>query len=91
MSANEAADFSDGSAWDGFTIVGRYDDSGETTVAYVPRDLLHEEPHAAALRHTALHSENGQFEVVAVLAGRCQVLVTGQTLRLYAERLLRGR
>lgn len=77
--------------WDGFTIIGRYEDSGETTVAFVPRDLANEEPHAAALRHTARHSDGGQFEIVAVLAGQCPPLVTQQSLRLYAERLMRGR
>jgi len=73
---------------DCFTIIGRYDDSGETTVAVIRRDGEHADPHWTALKHTALLSEQGEFEVVALLRGRCEVLVTQQSLRLFAERLL---
>lgn len=70
------------------TIIGRYDDSGDTTVAVVPWEGGAVDPHMAALRHTGQLSEAGEFSVVAVLRGRCQVLVTQQSLSLYAERLL---
>lgn len=73
---------------DCFTIIGRYDDSGETTVAVIKRDADNSDPHWTALRHTGELSENGEFEVVALLRGRCDVLVTQQSLRLFAERLL---
>jgi hypothetical protein len=71
-----------------YTIIGRYDDTGETTVAVIPYDAASGDPHLAALRHTGDLSEEGEFEVVAVLRGPCEVLVTQQSLRLYAERLL---
>jgi hypothetical protein len=73
---------------DCFTVIGRYDDSGETTVAVIQRDAEHADPHWTALKHTAALSEQGEFEVVALLRGRCEVLVTQQSLRLFAERLL---
>jgi len=73
---------------DCFTIIGRYDDSGETTVAVIQRDADHADPHWTALKHTAELSEAGEFEVVALLRGRCDILVTQQSLRLFAERLL---
>lgn len=71
-----------------YTVIGRYDDSGETTVAVLPFDASAGDPHMAALRHTGQLSEQGEFEVVAVLRGKCEVLVTQQSLRLFAERLL---
>jgi hypothetical protein len=71
-----------------YTIIGRYEDSGDTTVTLVPRDAATEDPHMAALRHTGDLSEAGEFEVVAVLRGPCDVLVTQQSLRIFAERLL---
>jgi hypothetical protein len=71
---------------DCYTIIGRYDDTGETTVAVLPYDATSGDPHVAALRHTADLSEHG--EVVAVLRGKCDVLVTQQSLRLFAERIL---
>ena len=70
------------------TIIGRYDDSGDTTVALVPWKEGAGDPHLAALRHTGQLSEDGEFSVVAVLLGRCQVLVTQQSLQLYTEKLL---
>jgi hypothetical protein len=73
---------------DCFTIIGRYDDSGDATIAVIQRDSANGDPHWAALRHTAELSEEGEFEVVALLRGRCEVLVTQQSLRLFAERLL---
>ncbi len=73
-----------------FTIIGRYDDTGETTVAVLSYDPVKGDPHAAALRHTADLSEQGEFEVVAVLRGRCDVMVTQQSLRLFAERILKA-
>jgi hypothetical protein len=73
---------------DCFTVIGRYDDSGETTVAVIQRDSDHADPHWTALKHTAALSEEGEFEVVALLRGRCEILVTQQSLRLFAERLL---
>jgi hypothetical protein len=73
---------------DCFTIVGRYDDSGDATVTVVLRTADNADPHWAALRHTGALSEQGEFEVVAVLRGRCEVLATQQSLRLFAERLL---
>jgi len=72
------------------TIIGRFDDSGEVTVAVLPCDGGTGDPHLAALRHTAELSQRGEFEVVAVLRGRCAVLVTQQSLRLFARRLLAG-
>lgn len=75
-------------AEDCFTIIGRYDDSGEATIAVVARSEETSDPHWAALRHTGTMSEAGEFEVVALLRGRCEVLVTQQSLRLFAERLL---
>ena len=73
-----------------YTIIGRYDDTGDTTVTVIPYDLASGDPHLAALRHVADLSDHGEFEVVAVMRGRCSVLVTHQSLRLYAERLLAG-
>jgi len=73
---------------DCFTIIGRYDDSGDTTISVVSRDALNGDPHWAALKHTGELSDEGEFEVVALLRGRCEVLVTQQSLRLFAERLL---
>lgn len=70
------------------TIIGRYDDSGDTTVAVVPWEEGAADPHMAALRHTGQLSEGGEFSVVAVLGGRCRVLVTQQSLQLFTERLL---
>jgi hypothetical protein len=75
-------------AEDCFTIIGRYDDSGETTLTVVRRDAEHADPHWTALKHTAELSEAGEFEVIALLRGRCEILVTQQSLRLFAERLL---
>lgn len=75
-------------ASDCYTIIGRYDDTGETTIAVLPYDAASGDPHVAALRHTAALSEHGEFEVVAVLRGKCDVLVTQQSLRLFAERIL---
>jgi hypothetical protein len=77
-------------AGDDVTIIGRFDDTGEVTVAVVPCDPAAGDPHLAALRHTAALSQRGEFEVVAVLRGRCAVLVTQQSLRLFARRLLAG-
>ncbi len=71
-----------------YTIIGRYDDTGETTVAVVPYDASTGDPHMTALRHTGELSAEGEFEVVAVLRGRSDLLVTQQSLRLYCERLL---
>ncbi len=71
-----------------YTIIGRYADTGETTLAVVPYDPSVGDPHMAALRHTGELSEEGEFEVVAVLRGKCDLLVTQQSLRLYCERLL---
>jgi hypothetical protein len=73
---------------DCYTIIGRYDDSGHATVAIIERDMDHADPHWAALRHTADLSDEAEFEVVAVLKGRVEVLVTQQSLRLYTERLM---
>jgi len=73
---------------DCFTIIGRYDDSGETTLTVIQRDAEHADPHWTALKHTADLSENGEFEVIALLRGRCEILVTQQSLRLFAERLM---
>ena len=71
-----------------YTIIGRYADTGEATVAVVPYDSISGDPHMAALRHTAQVAELAEFEVVAVLRGKCEVLVTQQSLRLFAEALL---
>jgi hypothetical protein len=73
---------------DSYTIIGRYDDTGETTIAVVAYDATSGDPHVAALRHTADLSDHGEFAVVAVLRGSCEVLVTQQSLRLFAERIL---
>ena len=73
---------------DCYTVIGRFDDSGDTTVAVIERDEANSDPHWAALRHTGAMSESGEFEVVALLRGRCEVLVTQQSLRLFAERQL---
>jgi hypothetical protein len=73
---------------DFYTIIGRYDDTGETTVSVLPYDAASGDPHVAALRHTAELSEHGEFEVVAVMRGKGEVLVTQQSLRLFAERIL---
>ena len=73
---------------DYFTIIGRYDDSGDATVTVVARDAANSDPHWAALKLTGELSEEGEFEVVALLKGRCDVLVTQQSLRLFSERLL---
>jgi hypothetical protein len=73
---------------DCYTIIGRFDDSGHATVAVVERTADHADPHWTALRHTADLSDDAEFEVVAVLKGRVEVLVTQQSLRLYTERLL---
>jgi hypothetical protein len=75
---------------DCFTGIGRYDDSGDTTIAVIGRDAANSDPHWAALRHTGEMSDSGEFEVVALLRGRCEVLVTQQSLRLFAERQLAG-
>ncbi len=71
-----------------YTIIGRYDDSGHATVAIIGRDADHADPHWVALRHTADLSDEAEFEVVVVLRGRVDVLVTQQSLRLYTERLM---
>ena len=73
---------------DCYTIIGRFDDSGHATVAVIERTVDHADPHWTALRHTADLSDDAEFEVVAVLRGRVEVLVTQQSLRLYTERLL---
>jgi hypothetical protein len=73
-----------------YTIIGRFDDTGHTTVSVIPYDASSGDPHLAALRHTGELSEGGEFEVVAVIRGKCDVLVTQQSLQLYAERLLAG-
>jgi len=70
------------------TIVGRFEDSDDTTVAVVAAVDADADPHLAALRHVAKLSAEGVFSVVAVLRGRCPALVTRQSLRLYSERLL---
>lgn len=88
MRIDALADRDDMTLSDCYTIIGRYDDTGETTVAVLPYDSASGDPHVAALRHTADLSERGEFEVVAVLRGRCDVLVTQQSLRLFAERIL---
>jgi hypothetical protein len=72
------------------TIVGRFDDTGETTVASIAFDPVVGDPHVMALRHTAELSDHGEFEVVAVMRGHCDVLVTQQSLRVFADRLMRG-
>jgi len=76
-------------ASDFYTIIGRYDDTGEATVTVLSYDATSGDPHVAALRHMADLSEHGEFEVVAVLRGKTDVLVTQQSLRLFAERVLR--
>jgi hypothetical protein len=73
-----------------YTIIGRYDDTGDTSVSVVPYDTASGDPHMAALRHTARLSEAGEFEVIAVLRGQPPVLVTQQSLRLFAQRILAG-
>lgn len=74
---------------DCYTIIGRFDDSGHATVAIIERDADHADPHWTALRHTAdLTDDDAEFEVVAVVKGRVEVLVTQQSLRLYTERLM---
>ncbi len=73
---------------DCFTVIGRYADSGEATITVIARDAEQSEPHWVALRLTGALSEQGAFEVVAVLRGRCELLATQQSLCLYAERLL---
>ena len=76
---------------DCYTIIGRFDDSGHATVAIIDRDAEHADPHWTALRHAADLSDEAEFEVVAVLKGRVEVLVTQQSLRLYTERLMAGK
>jgi hypothetical protein len=71
-----------------YTIIGRYDDSGHATVAFIDRTADFTDPHWTALRHTADLTDDAEFEVVAVLKGRVEVLVTQQSLRLYTERLM---
>jgi len=73
---------------DCYTVIGRFDDTGDTTIAVIARDAANSDPHWVALRHTGEISEAGEFEVVAVLRGRCEVLVTQQSLRLFTERQL---
>ena len=75
---------------DCYTVIGFYDDSGDTTVSVIPRDAAHADPHWAALRHAGDFSRHGEFEIVALLKGRVEILVTQQSLRVYAERLLDG-
>lgn len=70
-----------------YTIIGRYDDTGDTTVLSIPYDASAGDPHVAALRHTAQLSDRGNFEVVAVLRGQCEVLVTQQSLRVFIRRM----
>ncbi|MTJ81584.1 MAG: hypothetical protein F8N37_11260 [Telmatospirillum sp.] len=77
------------SARDYLTIVGRDDDTGEATVVVVAYDPVVGDPHMTALRHTAEMSDHGEFEVVAVFRGQCDLLVTQQSLRLFASRILR--
>lgn len=71
-----------------YTIIGRYEDTGDTTVTVLPHDPACADPHLLALRHTAALSTDGEFEVVAVLKGRCDVLVTQQSLRLFVDRVI---
>lgn len=77
-----------GGAGEYYTIIGRYADTGEATVAVVPYDAISGDPHLAALRHTARVAELAEFEVVAVLRGKCEVMVTQQSLRLFAEAIV---
>ena len=64
------------------------EDSGEATVTVVPYRPEKGDPHMVALQHAAELFDDGGYEVVAVLMGRCHALVTQQSLRIYAERLL---
>lgn len=75
---------------DYLTIIGRYDDSGDATVAVVAWEDGGSDPHLAALRHMGRMSEAGEFSVIAVLRGDCQLLVTRQSLQVFAERMLRS-
>lgn len=72
------------------TIIGRYDDSGEATVIVVPVTPGDGDPHMLALRQIGAYAAEETFEVVAVLKGKCDVLVTQQSLRIFAERYLAG-
>jgi hypothetical protein len=70
------------------TIIGLFAESGETTVTVVPASGEDTDPHHMALRHLGALAEEEDYEVVAVLRGRCEALVTQQSLRVYAHRIL---
>lgn len=70
------------------TVIGLFADSGETSVTVVPVTAEASDPHLIALRQIGELADEEDFEIVAVLRGRCEVLVTQQSLRVYAHRVL---
>ena len=68
-----------------FTIIGRYDDTGETVINYL--DVNGSDVHYEVLRHWGTVSQSvPQYEILAVFGGELSPAVTPQTLKMYVER-----
>jgi hypothetical protein len=71
-----------------YTIIGRFEDSGDTMAMTIERHEKNEDPHMAALQYMASLSDLRQFEIIALLEGRCNVLVTQQSLSIFMNRII---
>jgi len=68
-----------------FTIIGRYEDTGETVINYI--DVNGADVHYEVLRHWGEYSQAApQYEILAVFSGELTPAVTPQTLKMYVDR-----
>jgi len=67
-----------------YTVIGRYEDTGEVTLHYI--HATGEDVHYEVLRHWGQVTNQGQYEVLAVLPGELQPAATPATLKMYVER-----
>ena len=67
-----------------YTIIGRYDDSGEIVINYIEVDG--EDIHYEVLRHWGQFKGDGNhYEVIAVFPGELTPAATPETLKKYVD------
>ena len=67
-----------------FTIIGRFDDTGETVINYI--DVNGSDVHFEILRHWGeVNQLTPHYEILAVFLGELTPAVTPQTLKTYVE------
>ncbi len=68
-----------------YTIIGRYEDTGETVINYI--EANGSDVHYEVLRHWGGISHGAPaYEILAVFSGELMPAVTPQTLKMYVDR-----